>query len=93
MEVTRETIVALQGTHLERLETDIVKVLVERFDMAPSEALRRYYESSLAHEVASGFHDIQYLSPGYLVDRLLSEGAEGSGTRPAQGQAGSSSEL
>lgn len=62
MEVTRDTIASLQSTHLERLETDIVRVLVERYDMTPSEALRRSYGSPLAEEMASGAHGVQYLS-------------------------------
>lgn len=77
MEVTEKTIAALEESHLERLEADIVNELAKRLGISSAEALGRYYRSRLASQIAEGAHGAQYLSPGYLVDQLLSEERDG----------------
>lgn len=73
MNVTHRTIDALDETHLERLEADVVNELANRLGLAPDEALGRYYGSRLSRWVAEGRGGVQYLSPACLVDWLLEE--------------------
>lgn len=73
MNVTQRTIEALEESHLERIETDVVNELAQRLDLAPDAALKRYYGSRLSRWVAEGRNGVQYLSPGCLVDWLLDE--------------------
>lgn len=73
MNVTQGTIDALDTTHLERIEADVVNELAQRFGLAPEDALERYYGSRLSRWVAEGRNGVQYLSPACLVDWLLEE--------------------
>lgn len=73
MNVTQKTVAALEETHLERIEADVVNELARRLTLPPDEALERYYGSRLSRWVAEGRDGVQYLSPACLVDWMLGE--------------------
>lgn len=62
---------ALEETLKERLEADIVIGLAQRLSLDEHEALKRYYKSRLATQIADGTLGLQYLDASYLIDDLL----------------------
>ena len=73
MKVTAETIERLGPLYKERLESALISELSSRLGVDASKAMSLYYGSELARQIDKGAHGIQYLSPNYLVDELLSE--------------------
>ncbi|MDR1015920.1 MAG: hypothetical protein LBL67_00395 [Coriobacteriales bacterium] len=62
---------ALEDTHKQLLEEEIVNLLSERLKIDLASAMDLYYRSKLASQIADGDYGIQYLDAHNLVDDLL----------------------
>ena len=73
MKVTEETIANLGSFLKEQLEADIVSLLAAKLHLSPSQAMDRYYNSSLAQKIEEGELGMQCLDASYLADEILRE--------------------
>ena len=73
MKVTAETIEKLGPFYQERIESAVIAELSRMLQVGAADAMRLYYNSSLAEQIERGAYGIQYLSPQYLAEELVQE--------------------
>ena len=71
MDITDETLKALDETYLEQLDASIIAALASQAGIEERQAMDIYYQSKLSRQVNDGLYGIQYLSPEYLANDLI----------------------
>lgn len=71
--VTNKTLEALKDLRAVNVESDLVRLVAEHFDVPVEDALRLYYESELSEAIASNRHGEQYLDASYLFEEFIKQ--------------------
>lgn len=70
MTITPDTLVGLEALRKEHLDSDLIAMIAERYDLTVSAAMRLYYSSRLSEQVSNGSYGIEQLDARYLIEDL-----------------------
>lgn len=70
MTITPQTLTKLETLRKEHLESDLIALIADQYDMTAADAMKLYYSSQLSQQVADGSYGIEQLDALYLLDDL-----------------------
>ena len=70
MTITPQTLTKLETLRKEHLESDLIALIADHYDMTAADAMKLYYSSQLSQQVADGSYGIEQLDARYLLDDL-----------------------
>lgn len=70
MTITPQTLTKLETLRKEHLESDLIALIADQYDMTTADAMKLYYSSQLSQQVADGSYGIEQLDARYLLDDL-----------------------
>lgn len=70
MTITPQTLTKLETLRKEHLESDLIALIADQYDMTAAGAMKLYYSSQLSQQVADGSYGIEQLDARYLLDDL-----------------------
>lgn len=70
MTITPQTLTKLETLRKEHLESDLIALIADQYDMTAADAMKLYYSSQLSQQVADGSYSIEQLDARYLLDDL-----------------------
>ena len=70
MTITPQTLTKLETLRKEHLESDLIALIADQYDMTAADAMKLYYSSQLSQQVADSSYGIEQLDARYLFDDL-----------------------